>query len=354
MKINNLKEGMILKNYKELCKVLEIKVAAGNTRTKQLNALSEGVEYHKEGNKFIIDKIIGRVDMMDKRKLGNNNDISKNLRYMILEFLSKHELKGDDVCIGFSKIMLYRYCGMINDNFRNAKGNRQQWAKTLNVTELAVEECLDYTDDRLSATLRRACSTLCNTNKAFGYRFGYNYIIKNGKNNLDVQYTADIETENIIRDIENKIMKEMKINKYDIIYKLGRWNEFKNRVIHMLKSEYSLEFKDLKYYYNAVVFNYKNETIIRTISGFEEAFGLNKELAKSNVNKFFINSLDKTIDNRHNKSLESHKKDIVTVYRADDLYKVEQKNVKNSIIIRDYEQLSFDAIIDDSDESIPF
>lgn len=353
MKIENLKEGMILKNYKELCKVLEIPVASGNTKIKQLKTLEEGVIFHKDKNKFVIDKIIKKVNIMDKRKLGNNNDISKNLRYMILDFLSKYN-PNEEESIGFSKIFIYRHCGMINDNFANAKGNRQQWAKNLNVSEIAIEECLDYTDDRLSKTLRRACSTLCNTNKALGYRFGYNYIIKNGTNKLDSQYTATIEIENIIRDTENKIMKQMKISRYDVIYKLGRWTEFKNKVITMLKENHPLEFKDLRYYYNAVVFNYKPETISRTKLGFETDFGLNKTIAKSNVNKFFSKSLDKTISNRHKKSIDLEQDNEIIVYRSDVIYIDEQKNVKNSIIEKDYEQIQFDFIYQSDDESIPF
>lgn len=353
MKIENLKEGMILKNYKELCEVLEITPTSGNGRIKQLTTLKEGVEFHKDKNKFVIDKIIKKVDVMDKRKLGNNNDISKNLRYMILDLLNKHQIKQDE-SIGFSKVFIYKYCGMVNDNFTNVKGNKDQWAKTLNVPNIAIDECLDYTDDRLSKTLRRACSTLCNTNKALGYRFGYNYIIKNGDNKLDIQYTADIETENIIRDTENKIMKQMKISRYDVIYKLGRWNEFKLKVISTLKEYNPLIFKDIRYYYNSVVFNYKNSSIKRTKCGFETDFGLTKELARTNVNKFFSVSLDKTINNRHKNTEKSEESSEREVYRAAIEYVSEQKNVKNSIIKSDYAQLEFDFLYNLNDENIMF
>lgn len=32
MNIKNLKEGMIIKNYKELCKILEIKITGGYSK----------------------------------------------------------------------------------------------------------------------------------------------------------------------------------------------------------------------------------------------------------------------------------------------------------------------------------
>lgn len=348
MNISNLKEGMILKNYKELCLVLGIPIASGNTRIRQLNTLSEGVRFHKEGNKFVIDEIIKEVNLMDKRKLGNNNDISKNLRYMILDFLSKYDPPIDEG-IGFSKAMLYKYCGMINDNFTFAKGNRSEYAKNLNVPELAVDECLDYTDEKLSKTLRRSCSVLCNTNKAIGFRFGYNYILKQGSSNeLDIQITADIETENIIRDIENKVMKEINIPRYDLIYSSGRWSDFKSRVIKQLKEKHPVEFKDMRYYYNSIVFNYKLETVVRTLEGFKQTFGLNRTTAKANVNKFFNNSLDKTINYRHKNGKASEKNPVLVSYRCCNYYVSQQKEVKNSIIKKDYIQLQFDT------DDIPF
>lgn len=76
MNINNLKVGMVIKNYKELCKVLEIKATSGEAKQNQLKQLAEVVKYHKEGNKFIIDgiddtKVVGEV--LQKKMYYNNN-----------------------------------------------------------------------------------------------------------------------------------------------------------------------------------------------------------------------------------------------------------------------------------------
>ena len=35
MNINNLKEGQVIKNYKELCGLLDWEISAGNTKKKQ-------------------------------------------------------------------------------------------------------------------------------------------------------------------------------------------------------------------------------------------------------------------------------------------------------------------------------
>ena len=57
MKIENLKVGMVIKNYKELCKLLETKVKTGGAKQTQLDKLRCFCNYHKDGNKFIIDEI---------------------------------------------------------------------------------------------------------------------------------------------------------------------------------------------------------------------------------------------------------------------------------------------------------
>ena len=45
------------KNYKELCKAMGWEEKAGNSRVKQLKELESLCEYHKEGNKFVIDEV---------------------------------------------------------------------------------------------------------------------------------------------------------------------------------------------------------------------------------------------------------------------------------------------------------
>ena len=57
MKIENLKEGMVIKNYKELCRYLEWNTTTGNAKKSQFKDLERYCKYHKEGQKIVIDKI---------------------------------------------------------------------------------------------------------------------------------------------------------------------------------------------------------------------------------------------------------------------------------------------------------
>ena len=54
---NKLKNGMIFKNYKELCEFLGWKNASGNTKIEQMKELSCVCKWHKECQKIIIDEV---------------------------------------------------------------------------------------------------------------------------------------------------------------------------------------------------------------------------------------------------------------------------------------------------------
>ena len=57
MKFENLHEGQVFKNYKELCATLEIEPTDGSSKRAQFKDLDTYCLYHKEGHKIIIDEI---------------------------------------------------------------------------------------------------------------------------------------------------------------------------------------------------------------------------------------------------------------------------------------------------------
>ncbi|WP_071121185.1 hypothetical protein [Romboutsia timonensis] len=88
-KIENLKVGQVIKNYKKLCNLLEIKTRTGEAKQIQLERLRNAIDYHKEGHKFVIDKIkeIDEIEFIDKRALGNNSETSIEIGDVILHKL---------------------------------------------------------------------------------------------------------------------------------------------------------------------------------------------------------------------------------------------------------------------------
>lgn len=113
MDIENLQVGQVLKNYKELCRILKITIKSGYSKICQLKDLNRYISYSKEGNKFIIDEIYDKPKpKVDKRSNGNN----KNSKYFEGFKLSKKQYNN----IGVYYIILNNniYIGSTKNGFR--------------------------------------------------------------------------------------------------------------------------------------------------------------------------------------------------------------------------------------------
>lgn len=345
MKIENLIVGQAYK-YKELCEVLEIKATskANNSRIAQFKELERYCKYHKKGHSIIIDSIntvVGeKVDNRkiikenDKRKLGNNNEQAKCIRYLLCNLLSSYQIKENEV-IGFSKYILLRKLGMINENYRTAKGRRNDYANALDVSEMAINECFDYLDNNSISAIKRAIQTLKNQS-VLGYKYSFTWVDKNG-----YHHHADTIEENKIHIVEQEVMEQMGIKKKTLIYEYGRWNEFKSRVIIGLKKEHLSIFKGIEYYYSSFHFNYMNEGIQMHMRYMERKQSMSYEVAKEGIKDIWNASLDTTINNRHNKALEIFGEGfkVEETYRKSDTYVAEQTKVKDSIVKPDHQTI---------------
>lgn len=334
MQIENLKIGQVLKNYKELCEVLGIEPTTGNARKAQIKELERYCKYHKEGNKIVIDEIFSKeLEKVDNRKLGNNNEQARCVRYLLLNLLSAYKIEQDEV-IGFSKGLLLRKLYMANENYITAKTSRKQYAQALEVEEMAVNECFDYIENSSISAIKRAIVTL-RSQSILGYKYSFSWVDHKGR----VHHCNTIE-ENSIHLMEEEAMKEMNIRNKNKIWEFGRWDEFKKKVAFKLKENYKELFPQLDYYFYSFHFNYNNQSIQNQMRYMEQRQGMSYEVAMEGIQELWSKSLDTTIDNRHKKAKEKtpwgDSIKPIENYRKHDNYKVEQTKVKNSIVHKDH------------------
>lgn len=360
MKVSNLVVGQILKNYKELCGVLEIEPKSGNTKLSQLKELERHCKYHKEGNKFIIDEIFSEAkEKMDKRREGNNNERAKAIRYLLVNLLNSY--KNDYETVAFSKYQLLKRLNLINnDNYKNAKLNRKEYAESLEVSELAVNECMELVDNYSINAIKKAIETL-RRNSTLLYKYSYTYVIKEGTQYYTI-HCGEGE-EKLILEAEKEVMEQMNIRSKQKIYEFGRWDEFKYKVKEKLKC-YSI-FKNLNYYYNSFHFTFTAKTVELELNSLHRR-GMNFELANELIKEFWVNKLDDTIENRHNKAnekvfgtpLENMKTDSKKYYKLDENYISDMKKVKNSITDLKHDTVKISEIPNinniDNESDIPF
>lgn len=115
-KISNIGTGQVIKNYKELCSLLEIKVKTGKSKQIQMEKLSEFIEFHKEGNKIVIDRIIKKDgNFIDNRTYGNACKTAIEIGDVILHLLLE-EYRGEQILITSTEL-LYRLL-LITDEYK--------------------------------------------------------------------------------------------------------------------------------------------------------------------------------------------------------------------------------------------
>lgn len=354
MKIEKLASGMIIKNYKELCLILEIepKKTGSNSYKSQIKELERHFKYHKEGHKFIIDEVYPReLEKLDKRKLGNNNEQAQSIRYLMCNLLSKHEIEQDEV-IGFSKYQLLKQIYMVNENYTIAKGFREKYATAMGVSKIAIDECFDYLEHASINSITRAINVL-RQQSVLGYKYSFTWIDDKGKHH----HCNTIE-ENIIHNAEQKIMEEINIRNKQLIWNFGRWKEFKTKVMRIIKENNILDLNSMTYYYSSFHFNYNNEGILKHMKYMETKQGMILCEAVEKVQSLWSDSLDKTIENRYEKYISVNIGKLGfgehVAYKTSDKYVTEQKKIKNSIIDISINKVNLKEIDEKIDEDIPF
>lgn len=105
-----LSSNQIVKNYKEMCAILNDPISEGNSKKSQLKEWQRYFDFGKQGQKFIINEIYPTP----LPKSPNKNAIFVNR----IELLLMHELafKRDYTC-NYKKVNLFLLLGMINPNY---------------------------------------------------------------------------------------------------------------------------------------------------------------------------------------------------------------------------------------------
>lgn len=207
-RLDKLGTGQVIKNYKELCKILEIKVCAGNSKKAQLEQLKEFVDYHKEGNKFVIDNIKhteGRF--IDRRTLGNTCKTAIEIGDVILHLLLE-EYRGEQLLITSTEL-LYRLL-LITDEYKQFLFETEKYQrntgidfKYLNNYRLKVGNQIN---DRIVTALNRLEKS--------------GYILYHKQQNLVFKSTDDSENENnyvypLTKESDKKLYIDCKLRAFD-------------------------------------------------------------------------------------------------------------------------------------------
>lgn len=239
MNLDNLTEGLIVKNYKEMCNLLDVEVKTGNSKRGQLKEFERYFKYTKQGHKFIIEEVFTEPKPKVDGRVNNGGNIA-NTKYedlmdrLIINLLISYEYIEES----FSSLMNnyfdfftkeydklfkvgYKRYAEINGLGKGVTMTYQQ--KVSNI----VEGCLETSLNRLHR------QNIINYDKRILIR----------GNDFETDF-ADPEMEYLIADTESKVYKELDMTPF------ARSNPRKNRQFKNKVSEYL----DIMSYYNVYCF----------------------------------------------------------------------------------------------------
>lgn len=110
---SKLSEGMIVKNYKQLCELLGEREMGGDSKPAQLRRWQRYFRYEQSGHKFAIIKIYQKpLPNTDKRK-DKPGKYLKYVEYLLMGFL----LRQEGCCAVMAQHRWWQCLGMTNENF---------------------------------------------------------------------------------------------------------------------------------------------------------------------------------------------------------------------------------------------
>ena len=146
MKIENLQEDMVIKNYKELCSLLEIKVYRGDSKLAQLKELATHVRYEKQGHKFIIKEIYKEQKAKEDGRVGGYSE----MRTLILRLL---DISNQNNNIVLPTNVLLRKLSMVNDNYAIARRSQKELGELLDMKQEYIADFYSSTHKNLKRAL---------------------------------------------------------------------------------------------------------------------------------------------------------------------------------------------------------
>lgn len=313
MKIENLSEGQVIKNYKELCALLGIEPCAGNSKKSQLKELERYINYHKEGNKFIVDEVYSeikeKVDMRsiikedDKRHEGNSSVYGDDIKRLLL-YLMATSSEDDEIILPIS--ILLNKLSMTNVNYSLGRRNQEKLSEILKIDEIYINEFYDTTHQNLRRTLESNLNQLdrksilrwqtvrmiCKRVAEVKYNELDEIVIDMDTNtiNYDIREEYSVATKEqdlIILEAENEVLKDLYLSDLNEVFKYGKADIFYNKVYSIIKKK-----ANIKYYFNGYKLIFNKDIVISELEKYgEDVDCVRNELNKKVREKLFDNAI---------------------------------------------------------------
>lgn len=249
------KEDNTIKNYKIMCQLIGEEECTGNSKKAQINRWKRYFEFHKEGQKFVIDEIYDEPFPTDDARKRREGLYVKYIELLLLEFLSKQV----DYKVTLGNKEMYRILGMTNDRYdiRNRMGS----AKANEI----LRQTIMNNEDKFAFTNSPKISNFDINNFYFRAEQKLNRILYSALRSMKDRFLIDYKKVNIIAEYDdeesqhfdyresnayedkiileakNKIIKEMGYDNMTEIMLRYKCDDFYEKFNDYIKEEYGWE-----------------------------------------------------------------------------------------------------------------
>lgn len=271
-----LEIGMVIKNYKELCRLLNQEVKSGKAKRLQLEEFKRYFDFEKSGQKFIITDIYDTpLTKEDRRKLGNNSIYVKYIEMILLQYLAKQE----GYTRTFTKRNWWGLLGMVNKKY-NRIAPKQLEKIDYTITPFEINNFYQRCNKKLEQILFSALNNLKNR-KLILWELQTVIVVIN-ENGKEVYFLADDEEKKRILQVERYILKNvMGYEKIFQIFSKNKQIEYYQKVNEKLHELYGWH-----HYFKQIKLIYTPEDVIEAIQQSEI------ELQKEILNEKIITALN--------------------------------------------------------------
>lgn len=281
--IKNLTVGQRIKNYKELCKLLNEEEKTGKSRQLQLVDWNRYFRYSKSGNAYIIEEIFAEpITKIDKRKYGNtnNNKYGNIIQKLMIDFLvtrggtafetisyfltsfsmanynytvCQDKIPSFVAFLGIDGFYAYEFYFLVRKNFRDIfetaikaleKQNRIEWEK---IQMVCVENNTDMNPiESINKDFKRLSQKHNNTSAVYPTK----------------HRIASKEEIKLIEDTEKLLLLEMGFKDKQAVQFSGRAAEFRKSLRDILLDKAGIYYTYYKY--SVFLKHYEDEMVLKT------------------------------------------------------------------------------------------
>jgi hypothetical protein len=280
--------GMVIKNYKQLCQLLDLPIlSGGNAKQAQIKNLKCYMDFEKSGQKFIITDIFDTpLTINDQRKLGNNSIYVKYIEVILLQYLSKQ----NGFTSTLNKVDWWRLLGFINEKYKNTPDKELETLDS-SITPFEIKMFYQRCNTKLERILFSALNNLKNR-KLIIYELQTVITYKNINGEIK-SFVADDDEKKKILEIERYVLKkELKLENMFQVYWSNKQATYYKRVQELL--EYYYKWSG---YYKQIKIIYVKKDVIEELSDIELRF------QQTQLNGKIVDALNTNSINSYNKKM---------------------------------------------------